>query len=367
MSKVRRFFISLTALTLGLMFSVLAAEGILRLLGTPTGDLYTVNERKFNEVPGIYEPGQEIVRTINRHLPHKVRINHLGYRGRDFPLKKPNGIVRILLVGDSYVFGEFVQENETLPAQLERLLQARCGGMQVINAGLLGGTIIGESRLVERGLELEPDLVVLVFHENDIEDLYSPLWLGLARNRAAKSRFPISLLYPLVRNTAIWNFAMQISGKLRAVRAAQAARDSTSDATEGAEASAHSYDSIDLRKRYENELRHLRDFLRVRDVAFTFVTYPGHNAVNGSERHSGSVQWAVDIATKLGISTINLLGRLRDSRDPGAAYLLPWDGHPSAKGHSVAATALVEHLLEQERPLPCTPVSAHFTPFNRGF
>ncbi|MCU7919611.1 MAG: hypothetical protein KZQ95_14825 [Candidatus Thiodiazotropha sp. (ex Epidulcina cf. delphinae)] len=351
MSKLRRFFISLITLTLGLVFSVLAAEGILRLLGTPTGDLYTVNERIFHEVPGIYEPGQEVVRTINRRLPHKVRINHLGYRGRDFPLKKANGIVRILLVGDSYVFGEFVQENETLPAQLEHFLQARCGGIQVINAGLLGGTIIGESRLIERGLELEPDLVVLVFHENDIEDLYSPLWLGLARNRAAKSRFPISWLYPLVRNTAIWNFAMQISGKLRAVRAAQATRKSKPDATEGAVVSAHSFDSVDFRKRYENELRHLRDFLKVRDVAFTFVTYPGHNAVNGSERHSDSVQWAVDIAAKLGIPTINLLGYLRNNRDPGAAYLLPWDGHPSAKGHSVAATAVMEHLLEQKQVL----------------
>lgn len=350
LSTVRKFIFSLIALTIGLALSGLVAEGILRLLGTPTRDLYTVNENQFHKIPGIYEPGQEVVRTLKKHLPHKVNINTLGYRGYDFPLVKPKGVKRILLAGDSFVFGEFVEEDETMPAQLELFLRARCRGahVQVINAGLLGGTIKGEARLIERGLVLDPDLVVLVFHENDIADLSSPLWLDVARNRAAKAQFPMSLIYPLMRDTAIWNFALQLRGKIRADRGAKAAQDSESGTKENSMKPAERGDANDFRETYRKELGNLRDLLWARDVAFMFVTFPGHHAMKGHESQLAVVQWAEGTAENLSIPTLNLLGPLRDSLAPSAAYLLPWDGHPSAKGHSMAARAISDHLLELE-------------------
>lgn len=348
LGKVRKFVFWLITLTVGLVLSGLAAEGVLRLLGTPTRDLHTVNENQFHKIPGIYEPVQEVVRTKNRHLPYKVSINTLGYRGYDIPLVKPEGEKRILMAGDSFVFGEFVEEDETMPSQLELLLQARCAHVQVINAGLLGGTITGETRLIERGLVLEPDLVVLVFHENDIKNLSAPLWLELARNRVTKSQFPMSLIYPLMRDTAIWNFAMQIRGKIRAERGAKAAQNSESGIKENSVKPAERGDSNDFRETYRKELRYLRDLLWTRDVAFMFVIFPGHHAMKGRESQLEKVQWAEGIAENLGIPTLNLLGPLRDSLTPSAAYLLPWDGHPSAKGHSVAARAVSKYLLELE-------------------
>lgn len=351
--KARKILFPLIAVIIGLALSGIVAEVILRLLGTPTKDLYTVNEKQFKKIPGIYEPGQNVVRNVNKHLPHKVRINTLGYRGYDFLLEKPYGMRRILVVGDSFVFGEFVEEDVTLPAQLELLLQTRCTHVQVINAGLLGGTITGEARLIERGLALEPDVVVLVFHENDIEDLSSPLWESMTRNRATKSRFPMSFIYPSLRDTAIWNFLMRIRGKIHAERGAKVARNRDLGTKEApAKLAKINYDN-EFKETYWKELHNLRDLLWERGIAFTFVTYPGHYAMKGDEINLAKVQWAAGIAKDLGISTLNLLDILRGSLTPSTAYLIPWDGHPSAKGHSVAARALSEHLLELE-PLRST-------------
>ena len=56
--------------------------------------------------------------------------------------------------------------------------------MRVINAGLGGSTIPDQARLIERSVVLAPDLVVVVFSENDLTDLTGPtMWELLAENR----------------------------------------------------------------------------------------------------------------------------------------------------------------------------------------
>ena len=104
---------------------------------------------------------------------------------------KPDSELRVLIVGDSFVFGDFVEDEETLPAQLEAKLRARCSDVRVINSGLGGSTITEHVELLYRSLELDPDVVILLFSENDVHDLVgTPMWKQLAQNRAVKSRFP---------------------------------------------------------------------------------------------------------------------------------------------------------------------------------
>jgi hypothetical protein len=47
----------------------------------------------------------------------------LGYRGANFPAEKRPGAFRILAVGDSFTYGDFVDDGETLPARLEEALR----------------------------------------------------------------------------------------------------------------------------------------------------------------------------------------------------------------------------------------------------
>ncbi len=99
-----------------------------------------------------------------------VRINSLGLRGKDVSRDKPGGVKRILVFGDSFVFGIGVDEENLFTSQLENFLNARSGSNphQVINLGVAGYATDQEFILWEElGKTLSPDLVVLVVCDND--------------------------------------------------------------------------------------------------------------------------------------------------------------------------------------------------------
>src|SRR5437899_3035923 len=64
----------------------------------------------------------------------RVRINDKGLRGRDYPYERVAGRRRILVLGDSFVFGYGVEQEEIFTTVLEGLLPAT----EVINAGVSG-------------------------------------------------------------------------------------------------------------------------------------------------------------------------------------------------------------------------------------
>ncbi len=103
----------------------------------------------------------------------EVRINNLGLRGPDTAEDKPAGGLRIAVVGDSIVFGQGVEESETLPALLAELLEKDAGGRKVewVNSGVLGYNTAQQAVLFkERVLKLDIDLLVLGITEiNDPE------------------------------------------------------------------------------------------------------------------------------------------------------------------------------------------------------
>ena len=324
---------------------LLVGEALLRWLDlAPSRDVYSVTAEQFRSIPGIYAPGQDFISREMPALPHHVTINDLGYRGRGFPILKPRDEVRVLMAGDSMTYGDFVDNDDTLPSQLEALLQETCPNARVINAGLRGGTIVGEAALVERGLELNPDLVVLVFHENDVTDLSDPLWPQLEENRRLKSRFPLRMVYPILRETAVWNLALRVAARLRAERTAQIEPGRRDERGAGDRVVLDA-----LKEQYADHLHKLHRLLADRGTRFVFVTFPGHQAFDGAEFQAGLVEWAYQTARLQDIPSFNLLSSMRDSGESKTAlYLLPHDGHPSARGHAVAARALHGWLLELE-------------------
>ena len=137
--------------------ALVLAELLLRAFGlAPTDGLATVNTSDFERIPGIFAPHQHLIVRQIRALPYRVSIDSLGYRGTDFPRVKPQGETRIVFIGDSFVHGDFVHNEETLPAQLERVLGERCHNVRVINAGLGGSTIIEHHQLIIRALASRP-------------------------------------------------------------------------------------------------------------------------------------------------------------------------------------------------------------------
>lgn len=102
-----------------------------------------------------------------------VRINDKGLRDAPHPYAKPPGTIRILVLGDSFVFGYGVEAEQ----RFTNLLQARLNAAQsaqhyeVISAGVPSwGTTDALLYLQEEGLKYHPDIVLLCFYENDVRD-----------------------------------------------------------------------------------------------------------------------------------------------------------------------------------------------------
>jgi hypothetical protein len=102
-----------------------------------------------------------------------VTLNSFGFRGPETAKEKPDDVTRIAVVGDSIVFGQGVQDDETLPAALESILnrESKSPKYQVMNSGVRGYNIINDSVHVRlKVMPLKPDGIVLGITEiNDFE------------------------------------------------------------------------------------------------------------------------------------------------------------------------------------------------------
>jgi len=128
-----------------------------------------------------FEPGFEGRMILDGDFDVPFRINDQGLRDDIVYGSKPPGRKRILLIGDSFVFGIGVELSDTLGKQLEsRLNRSVEGGSEqaveapvdVVAVGCPGYGLDHYVRLIERWVpQVEPDLVVVcVFPGNDIAD-----------------------------------------------------------------------------------------------------------------------------------------------------------------------------------------------------
>ena len=100
----------------------------------------------------------------------EVRTNEMGLRERPIGPKQP-GRARILMLGDSVLFGWGVRAEDTCSRQLETLLRTRDGiDAETINSGVVGYNSYQEMTFLEtRGGRIQPDAVVLLYVDNDVE------------------------------------------------------------------------------------------------------------------------------------------------------------------------------------------------------
>jgi hypothetical protein len=97
----------------------------------------------------------------------QVAISSQGLRDREYPLERTPGKRRMLVLGDSFAWGFGVEQDEAFSERIE----ARHPGWEILNAGTSGwGTDQQLLFLRERGLRWRPDVVLLLFHPNDVAD-----------------------------------------------------------------------------------------------------------------------------------------------------------------------------------------------------
>jgi len=118
-----------------------------------------------------YRPSRNLY-LVYEPIPMSGEFNSDGFRGRSYSKEKPKGVYRILVIGDSLVYGLGVSAEETYVKKLEEKLNARFRGIkkfEVINFGVSGyQTFQIIERLKQKGLSYHPDFIIYGYCLNDV-------------------------------------------------------------------------------------------------------------------------------------------------------------------------------------------------------
>lgn len=326
------------------LFTIIAAESALRLSGrVSVASVHTVSAAQYDHIPGMFEPDQSLIEMPHPRLHYRVTINSLGYRGPEIDRRKPNKTVRILCIGDSGTYGEFVDDSDTLSALLQQQLRQEGLQVEVINGGVPGTTIVDQMQFLRRGMAIDPDIVILTFSENDITDLGStvPQYVALERNRILKSKPGFRLLYDLLRDTALFNYMLKVRATWVAYARTPPRAAEISQAPEVEHDVYESWWGL-----YAAELKEMQRFLTDRRIRLLFNVYPTHQRIGVptpmESRQAIQLQRVQDLARSIGIPTVETLPWFaRSGRTKEDLYHLPYDGHANGNGYRVQAAALL--------------------------
>ena len=162
----------------------MALLGVMLVLSVKIGDVLlgiSLNTRERHEL-------RLAPNTSWRHrsdeFDYEFRTNSLGFRGPEIPFDRTTaGVRRFLVVGDSFVAGHGVGEDDLFTAQWQRRLDESRGEgppSEVINLGRTGTSTLGELRLYWAiGRKFRPDVVVLCLYlGNDLAEIVQEQTLG---------------------------------------------------------------------------------------------------------------------------------------------------------------------------------------------
>ena len=189
----RRWWMAGAALLLGLLLAIGLLEACLRIFD-PIGrhyhtdtNLYLAQALRFRweglpppAAPGQLPPGLDLDGRLFELKPDlsvslgsfQLRTNAQGCRGPLVAVPKPDDVFRVVVLGDSVVFGWGVDDEVTFVRRLQQeWVPGRSGKrLETVNLGLpMYDTHQELASLREVGLGLQPDLVLLVYVVNDIE------------------------------------------------------------------------------------------------------------------------------------------------------------------------------------------------------
>ncbi len=255
------------------------------------------------------------------------RLNNLGLRGADIMLEKPEGVTRIVCLGDSFTFGEGVREEHTYPARLEAILSGRLSGerFQVINAGVQGYGTLEELYLYGLVCDpLRPDVVIIGFVLNDAADPGETIRLNDERTRAFEPS-------ALGRVSALWE---------QFERGREAGRIDREYA-----ASIRESFSSQRWQDTETAFAGMRAYADERGFRLAMVVFPLYVDLDGEYPFADLHALVAKACRDAGIAHLDLLDVF--SGQPAQQFWVhPTDQHPNEIAHGMAAERLADFLLE---------------------
>ncbi len=321
-----------------------------------------------------------------------TRTNRYGLRGPDPVLPKPPGVVRVLMLGDSFTFGFPVKDEETFCRLIEQGLRAKGYAVEVVNGGVSGySPTLHYLSLRDEFLGFEPDLVILWYDLGDLQEdhwfqknlLYGhdgailrcdPRytngrldWWEAGRRHSALARYVDTKLLRTIHKIRILGLPGYVQAKLRGERSKVAI--ARLKGRQQAEDLA-SYDRFLLVRETSTEalvrpywalsanyLTLIQEVLAERKIPFLLGCYPYGMVVGPDQWAEGRTAWGFErgrtydpslalrllqeFAKQARIPLINTFPRFTEAARTQKLFY-DWDGHLTPAGHQVVATALVQ-------------------------
>ncbi len=364
MSRIRSMVINILLLKLSLLLALGVTEALVRLVAPqPTGlslqDRYGL---------ALHWPG------ITRCLPqfgHEATFNSAGMRDHEHAIAKPDGVFRVVLLGDSFIEALQVPFEASLPSLLERqLAQATGRRVEVISAGVSGwGTDDALRWLGEYGLRYRPDLVLVAMTlHNDFSDNLRQEWHRLdGDSLITVQHVPMARgRYAIVKLKAYVATRLQTYQLWRRVRHGEEMRHVAQDLNHHVVQLFETPSPPAIEKAATITgllLRRVRDVGAAAGARTAIVLIPlryqlSDTSFDALRRQAGPVPGTMQLdrpqqlvrqsATPLGIPVVDLLGPFRAwAADSASALYLEGDGHWTEAGHRLAAGFLAEQLVAE--------------------
>jgi lysophospholipase L1-like esterase len=278
-----------------------------------------------------------------------VNTNSMGFRSREVDDSGQGDSFRIVGIGDSSMFGYGVADHEPHLAVLERLLQERYPDLtiEVINTAVPGyNTVMEVETIKQKGLQLQPDLVIIEYVGNDLS---LPTFVRKKREVLSLTE---SFFWSFVRHRLVLleekpQGARQRLESAGAVRIPMEDPESYGHAIDPELVPAEYRDMVGWAA-YTSAMEELRDLSRSHGFQVMTLTLLPY----GEERK----QKALEISRQLGFHALDLGPRYREHlQREGREYrfrgstlsVSKSDGHPSPLAHSMAAETVMEYLIQK--------------------
>jgi len=280
--------------------------------------------------------------TLNRSFSY---VNADGQRDIEREVAKPAGETRIIVLGDSVVVGLNIAAIDDL---VSSRLEAAFGrpDIEVLNFGVMGYNTRGEVELLRtKGLKYAPDVVIVVFVDNDLNRVNGNFEkLSADRPRIAETLFLRSSLFRLVcLRFDLFNFRLEAEPNYLRERQIEA---------------VGAGDQID---EAVGELSRLARQHRFEPLIGIWPIFTSDGIVDERPLYPGARRRIADAAAKYGVPTLSfrevfekdLLGRPRGS-DPKKTYTFD-EMHPNPVGIAVMAEGLRDRLVASGAIPPGSP------------
>ena len=278
-------------------------------------------------------------------------INRYGLRGPNVEPKKPEGVFRILALGDSFTFGEGVADNETFVVRLENMLNAEQNTntgyrYQTINAGISGYNTLDEvTYLKNRWLMFEPDIVLLTFYLNDAydESQFGAFISGIGVGTSIEEHKLISNSRFLQWALKMWKM-WQVSQCVTEIY--------NSQFSDNPQVLGHNWNTS------KQAITQAVELTSTRNIQIVLVIFPELYELTEDYPFKHIHEHVYQFAKSLGIPTLDLL-EVFLGHDAATLWVHATDHHPNAYAHKIAAHAIAGFLHDLHPKLIKNSPSAH--------